>query len=101
MWHVLSKYNREGNATFSERPTTTGRGDGVALETMRVLLERDGGLIHATSRSHKSTLRYAAGAAFKQADWKRMCNYLVEKGADPNYSRAAGMLRDRIAQHTG
>ena len=22
MWHVLSKYNREGNATFSERPTT-------------------------------------------------------------------------------
>ena len=22
MWHGLSKYNREGNATFSERPTT-------------------------------------------------------------------------------
>ena len=22
MWQVLSKYNREGNATFSERPTT-------------------------------------------------------------------------------
>ena len=25
MWHVLSKYNREGNATFSNRPTTNGR----------------------------------------------------------------------------
>ena len=22
MWQILSKYNREGNATFSERPTT-------------------------------------------------------------------------------
>ena len=29
MWHVLSKYNREGNATFSERPTTSAVGAGA------------------------------------------------------------------------
>ena len=71
----------------------TGRTDGVALETMRVLFEKDSDLIHAVGNSGagltsgKSTLRYAAEVAFKKPGWTpRMYNALVESmGADESY----------------
>jgi len=65
----------------------TGRTDGVARETMRVLFEKDSDLIHAVGRSRKSTLRYAAEVAFKKPGWTPlMYNALVESmGADKSY----------------
>ena len=47
MWHVLSKYNREGDATFSNRPTTDW--DAVPY------LARAGSLIAAIERAHGAT----------------------------------------------
>lgn len=85
----------------------TGRTDGVARETMRVLFEVDGELIRAVGKSGKSVLRYAAEAAFKKPGWTpRMYNALVESmGADESYRPTyqwrtpAEVLSDRVVAH--
>ena len=48
MWHVLSKYNREGNATFSECPTTSS-----AAATKKKNLRICGGSTRGSSTTHR------------------------------------------------
>ena len=119
--NVWTRSNAE--LTAAHGLAATGRTDGVARETMRVLFEKDaslplgyplkdGELIHAVGRSGKSTLHYAAGAAFKRDGWtQRMYNALVESmGADESYRpryqwrdgrTPAEVLGDRVVAHHG